>query len=100
MQELDKCGQPISIFVAMLLNKPPDTVLDRVEPGVHARARRCARRRSDVRGLKHHPLARELAQVRGWLGVVAVPDDVITMSHRNVQPHVSIKWQATDSRGH
>ena len=29
-----------------------------------------------------------------------VPDDVITMSHRNVQPPVSIKWQATDSRGH
>ena len=29
-----------------------------------------------------------------------VPDDVITMSHRNVKPHVSIKWQATDSRGH
>ena len=25
---------------------------------------------------------------------------VITMSHRNMQPHVSIKWQATDSRGH
>ena len=25
---------------------------------------------------------------------------VITMSHRDVKPHVSIKWQATDSRGH
>ena len=25
---------------------------------------------------------------------------VVTMSHRNVQPHVSITWRATDTRGH
>lgn len=30
----------------------------------------------------------------GW-----VPNDVITMSHWNLQPHISIKWQATNSRG-
>ena len=66
----------------MFITKPPDAVLDWVEPGVHAPARRCARRRGDVRGLKHHPLARELAQVRGWLGVVAVRWDLYPLDQQ------------------
>ena len=33
-----------------------------------------------------------------WECDVRVPDDVITMSHRNVKPHVSIKWQAAEPR--
>ena len=80
VQELDKCGQARPVFVTMFTNKRPDAVLDRVESGVHAPARWRARRRGNVRGLKHHTLAREFAEVRGWLGVVTV--------RWNLYPHV------------